>query len=106
MKQKHIEKIDDFVKTFTDDMLITNGLNTFLIRKPINDEDALVEGFKTMNIYQEQKRGWKILSAKNVIIRETNYRAVLDEYKNKQYIVLYKEQNESQYYFRIYDTSK
>jgi len=104
--------INDFVKAAENNPLWGNGANVD-IEKPENDKDALIKGFRLTHMNDEQNGGWKILFAKDIKINadrdnsnQEKYRAVLYEYKAKQYIVLYTKEKDNEYFFRIYGTGK
>lgn len=100
--------IDDFVLSTKNNLSFVNGSHTYISR-PLNDRNALKKGFKLTHTDQEDKGGWRLLYAKDVVINpyghdEKGYRAVLYNYQNKEYIVLYRKEKPNKYYFRIYNS--
>ena len=103
--QNYEQIIDDFAKASVNNLSFHNGINIF-IEKPESDEDALYQGFRITHTNGEYNGGWKILYAKDIIIKDYQwlpFRAVLYEHKKKQYIVLYTKEEENKYYFRIFN---
>lgn len=105
---KSYEKIiDDFAIASVHNLSFQNGINTF-IEKPESDEDALYRGFRICHTDREYNGGWKLLHAKDIIVKESlwlPFRAILYEYKHKKYIALYRKDAENKYYFRIFNAS-
>jgi len=96
--------IDKFVLDSHNNLLFQNGMNVF-IDKPLNDTDALEKGFKLMLPDAEQNGGWNIITSKDVEIEEQYYRAILYDYNTTKYIALYCKEDDSKYYFRIFNSS-
>lgn len=96
--------IDEFVLKSHNNLSFQNGKNVF-IDKPKNDTDALEKGFKLTHVDSEQNGGWTILATKDVQIEKQDYRAVLYAYNSKKYIVLYYEEENDKYYFRIFNST-
>ncbi len=97
--------LDDFAKASVNNLNFQNGINIF-IETPESDLDALYQGFRITHTDGEFNGGWELLYAKDIVIKEEiplNFRAVLYLFKNKQYIVLYKEESVNKYYFRIFN---
>jgi hypothetical protein len=97
--------LDDFAEASVNNLNFQNGINVF-IEKPESDLDALYQGFRITHTDGEYNGGWEILYAKDIVIQEEiplNFRAVLYLFRNKQYIVLYKEESEGKYYFRLFN---
>lgn len=97
--------IDDFAIASANNLSFQNGLNTF-IEKPESDQDALYQGFRVAHTDREYNGGWKILGAKDIVIKNYKslcYRAILYGYKEKYYIVLVKKEKKNKYYFRIFN---
>lgn len=93
--------LDDFAKASVNNLNFQNGINVF-IEKPENDVDALYKGFRITHTDGEYNGAWLILEAKDIVIEEESFRAILYLFKNKQYIVLCKKESENKYYFRIF----
>lgn len=97
--------IDAFAKASVSNLNFYNGINIF-IERPESDLDALYQGFRITHTNGEYNGGWEILHAKDITIKDEpplSFRAVLYSFKNKQYIVLYKEESANKYYFRIFN---
>lgn len=97
--------IDAFAEASVNNPNFYNGINIF-IEHPESDLDALYQGFRITHTNGEYNGGWEILYAKNIVVKEElplSFRAVLYLFKNKQYIVLYKEESANKYYFRIFN---
>lgn len=97
--------LDDFAQASVNNKNFQNGIHVF-IEKPESDLDALYQGFRITHTDGEYNGGWEILHAKDIVIQEKTplaFRAVLYLFKNKQYIVLYREESVDKYYFRIFN---
>ncbi|MCF6347879.1 MAG: hypothetical protein L3J20_06225 [Flavobacteriaceae bacterium] len=97
--------IDKFVLNSQNNISFQNGLHA-LIDKPENDTDALEKGF-VFFLHPEQ---WSILLAKDVLIDNKDYRAVLFSYDANEYIALYcidslrfNTEKDGKYFFRTFD---
>ena len=104
MDSEHEKVIDDFAKASVNNLSFQNGLNVF-IEAYESDEDALYQGFRITHTDREYNGGWKILYAKDIIIKDHQwlpYRAILYQYKKKQHIVLIQKREENKYSFRIF----
>ena len=104
----HEKTIDEFViSAEAHSLSFVNGINV-TISKPKDDHDALTKGFQLCQTDTERRGGWKILAAKDVMIKSYEpllSRAVLYEHQGKQHMVLYRPEKNGEYFFRIYPKS-
>ncbi|MBL7912058.1 MAG: hypothetical protein JNJ41_13450 [Bacteroidia bacterium] len=98
--------LDDFVEAANKNSRFFNGLSVTIV-KPKNDLNALIKGFNKLKIKIKKNDSLNILTVKDAVIttytdEEKTFRAILYEYIDRQFIALYKQEKNNEYYFRIY----